>query len=293
MEPSTANTNFCPNCGSPLGQNVNYCSQCGTQCRVVAPPDTESENSSSTDSSESDDRDDALLAFRRRVQARLVDGWDLEHDHGDSVVLVDRGIGKLWIHAPLLVFTGGVGNLVYGWYSHSYNANRILMQADGTYYAGDNIDIKDFREEKGDSVGSYLLGSLLLLFAVGAIASASLVPIVFGLLALTGALWALPPTRRRLNNRHPVTRFGAVRSTDEETVTDPSTPCVVCASPVEEGIERTYREEYVFAGVPLFTTETGENHYCRECAGSDINDTGIGPVESDDPTTKEGTPEME
>jgi predicted nucleic acid-binding Zn ribbon protein len=320
MAAPTVNANYCPNCGSLLGQDVNYCSQCGTQCREVTPASDDPEDHTSNNNTTSDDRDDQFIAFRNRVQSRLLDGWDIEHDYGDSVVLVDREIGSLWIHAPLLLFTGGVGNLAYEWYSHSYNADRMIMQSDGTDYAAKNTDFDDFRgtggstrshllglmsflntnlddvreTRDGGSVGSYLLGSLLFLIGVSAIVSSplSLAAIVFGLLTLTGAAWTLPPTRRRLKNRHPVTRFGSVRSTDEETVTDPNTPCVVCASSIEEGIKRTYREEYAIAGVPLFTTETGENHYCRECAGGDIADTGIG-MEADRPTEDEGFLETE
>ena len=101
---------------------------------------------------------------------------------------------------------------------------------------------------------------------------------------LTGAAWALPPTRRRLKNRHPVTEFGPLRSTDAETVSDPGRPCVICGSPIESGIKRSYREEYVIAGVPLFTTETGENHYCEECNTGDVSYKDVEPVGSDGPT---------
>lgn len=297
MNNPTGGANYCPNCGSPLEQNVNYCSQCGSQCREVSPP-TATEDANSGDRSSDSNEGADLQAFRRRVQAYLQNGWDIEHDYGDSVVLIDRGIGKLWVHAIIFFFTifTIIPNLIYGWYNYSHNADRMLLQAGETDSPTENIDLDEFREDNESSVRPYIIGSLLLLLGVSVIGSSSfsLVPLVLGLLMLSGAAWSFPPTRRRLKNRHPVTRFGSVRSTDEETVTDPDRPCVVCGSPIETGIKRSYREEYAFAGIPLFTTETGENNYCQECVSGDtghMGDTGITSMNSDGPTGDKETEE--
>lgn len=126
-------------------------------------------------------------------------------------------------------------------------------------------------------ISSYIIGMLLLVSGVGLLAILAPVPFVLGLFFLGGAAWAFPPTRRRLQNRHLSTTSGHVHSTDEMPITDSEIPCNVCGSSIEEGVERTYREEYVLAGVPLFTTESGTNCYCRDCASGAISDT---PVES-------------
>jgi uncharacterized membrane protein YqaE (UPF0057 family) len=298
MDDSTVNGEYCSNCGSLIEQDINYCTQCGAQCRVVSPPDT-SEDSGS-DSSDSDEEAE-MRAFRQRVQQHVMSGWEIEHDRGDSVVLVDRGYGSFWIHILIFFFTifSLIPNLIYAWYSYERNVDRKMLQVDGintptgsvnatgeNVPAG-NVDIDSYHEESdsGSSVVSYIIGSLLLLIGVVSIASAplSIVSLIFGLLMLSGAAWAFPPTRRRLKNRHPVTKFGPLRSTDAKTVSDPGRPCVICGSPIESGIKRSYREEYVIAGIPLFTTETGENHYCEECNTGDMSYKDVTPVGSDGP----------
>jgi hypothetical protein len=230
----------------------------------------------------------------------LDDGWELEHDDGDSVVLVDRGFGDLWPHVALLLFTGGAGNLVYAWYNYSYSANRELIRLgeDGSRPARADA-IGGVHEPSGTAMDttdgtaatrSYVAGALLVVFAVGLITSGPLNPVALtmGLLALGGAAWVFPPARRRIENRHPVTTFGHTRSTEETVITDPGTPCVACASSVESGVERTYRAEYAVAGVPLATTETGTNVYCRDCASGGVSDVGVTPMadseDTDDPS---------
>jgi hypothetical protein len=279
MEGSSVDSNYCPNCGSLLGQSVNYCSQCGTQCRKVSPTNDSRDAGDSVDDEEVD-----IRAFRRRVRTYRQDGWEVEHDYGDSVVLANRGVGHPVVHLILFFTTLGFGNLIYGAYKHSHSAERMEIHADGTDPSSRDIDIG--REKEEDSVGSYIVGSLLLLMGIGSILSNPLSPIalIIGFLMLAGSAHAFPPTKRRLKNRHPVTRFGPVRSTDEEIISDPNRPCTICGSPIETGVRRSYREEYTVAGVPLFTTETGENHYCQECNSGDMDHTSFVSMDS------EGTP---
>lgn len=295
MDDPTVNANYCPNCGSPLEQNVNYCSQCGTQCREVSPAnnaeDSNTGDSSSSDKNSNSNEDTDLQAFRQRVQPYLQNGWEIEHDYGDSVVLVDRGIGSIWAHVVIFFCTifSIIPNLIYGWYKYTHDADRMLLQAGENGHSPENIEIDDFREDKESSVRPYIIGSALLLIGISIIAAVPFSPIglVMGLLFLSGAAWSFPPTKRRLKNRHPVTRFGSVRSTDEKTITDADRPCVICGSPIETGIKRSYREEYAVAGIPLFTTETGENNYCQECNSGDTNymgDVGPSSMNSDGPT---------
>lgn len=41
-----------------------------------------------------------------------------------------RGFSSLGSHLALVLFTGGVGNVVYAWYKYSYDADRELIRAD-------------------------------------------------------------------------------------------------------------------------------------------------------------------
>jgi hypothetical protein len=89
---------------------------------------------------------------------------------------------------------------------------------------------------------------------------------VFGAPVLLGGLYLFPPTRRRIERRHPVTRFGTVQSTDETVVQSPDKPCVGCGRTIDTGVRRTYREEKAVAGIPILTVRDGENHYCESCS---------------------------
>lgn len=37
-----------------------------------------------------------------------------------------------------------------------------------------------------------------------------------------------------------------------------------------EGLVRRYREEFAVAGVPVYTRSEGKNHYCPDCATSEL-----------------------
>ncbi|SIR62640.1 hypothetical protein SAMN05421752_101341 [Natronorubrum thiooxidans] len=46
--------------------------------------------------------------------------------------------------------------------------------------------------------------------------------------------------------------------------------CVACGTRVEQGMVRRYREEYAVAGIPIYTRSVGYNHYCLECATTEL-----------------------
>ncbi|UPM42817.1 hypothetical protein [Halocatena salina] len=82
-----------------------------------------------------------------------------------------------------------------------------------------------------------------------------------------------PRFRRRLNRRHSLTRFGRVRSVDRRVLCateGQSERCVRCRTRMTEGLVRRYREEFVVAGVPVYTRSEGTNHYCPDCATSEL-----------------------
>ncbi len=96
--------------------------------------------------------------------------------------------------------------------------------------------------------------------------------LLFSLLSITFGVFVNPPFRRRLNRRQTITRFGRVRSVDRRVlhaVEGRSEPCVECSTRMTEGMIRRYREEFVVAGVPVYTLSEGKNHYCPDCALSD------------------------
>lgn len=91
-----------------------------------------------------------------------------------------------------------------------------------------------------------------------------------------------PRFRRRFDRRGSVTTFGTVRSVDQRVVppeADLAARCVACDEPVDEGLQRRFREEYAVAGVPLYTRSERFNHYYLDCALAEFDldvDTGGG-----------------
>ncbi|EMA01537.1 hypothetical protein [Haloferax denitrificans] len=67
------------------------------------------------------------------------------------------------------------------------------------------------------------------------------------------------------------TSFGRVR----EVVTSPGSvrECVVCGEADDRGVVREFSTQFVVAGVPLATTDSGENEYCAGCHAVEFSPT--------------------
>ena len=296
-----AGASFCPDCGADLGDPSDpaYCSACGERfddddrfcsncgasrtgggaAQTASDPRPDATDPSgggarSTSGSESS-AVESERAFRRRVQDHLDAGWDVERDDGDRVVLVDRGIGSVGVHILLFIFTSGIGNLLYGWWHYSKLAERRrLVRGDET-----RARVPSSMESGGtaETVTAYLLSGLLLLIG-GWIAFLSFesgtppVALVGLAFALLGA-GAAPAVRRRLARRHGLTGFGRQRTVDHRIVRPPESvdePCVVCGETFDRGLVRRRRDETVAAGVPVRTHAIRHNHYCVDCARSEL-----------------------
>jgi len=266
---------FCQECGAPLDATLaEECGDCGERfhpddrfcstCGALRNPDRQ--DSPSEDDEEADEE---MEQFRSRIQAHLATGWELEHDYGDSVVLVDRSWGNPLAHVALLLLTGGIGNILYGWYNYAYSADHKRLSADETPADPQPVETLDTDTDEdyggwGRAIGGVFLLLLGFLFVVSD--PLDLTNWVFGIVTLASGVFVFPPSRRRLANRHATMKVGQVRTTNEKIVSAPQTPCVVCGRPVERGIRRTFREEVALVGIPLFRTKDGENHYCDSCA---------------------------
>jgi len=271
---------YCSNCGSALDPGDSYCSDCGEA--VGASEDSADESSAA-------DRE----AFRRRVNQYLSEGWEIQYDAGDEVALVDRGYGSIGVHVLLLIFTGGIGNAIYGWYHYEKTATQIVIGE------GDSEDVAAAGEpslSSAQSAGSpahdqsddsaplshYVGGIFLALLGVLIVATslADLGALLFGIGVLLTSLLVFPPVRSRLRDRHPLTTFGPTQTVEEHAVSGTDQLCSVCRDRVEEGVVREYKEEQVAAGIPLYTTEAGENWYCQSCY-EDSHQFSTGPAEGE------------
>jgi hypothetical protein len=68
------------------------------------------------------------------------------------------------------------------------------------------------------------------------------------------------------------TEFGLTQTI--ETLPAQVSSCTVCGEADESGVCRRYGEQFVVAGVPLATTEEGENWYCGDCHAVEHGDGG-------------------
>lgn len=252
---STHDSNFCSNCGSAVDPTDDFCSDCGSAIGGSAIRRSATSKAN----------------FQRRVDSLTAQGWEIKHDYGDRVVLVNRGFGSWGIHALLLVFTGGLGNAVYAWYNYFSGADRIELRRDGTerYLSGGPADGSSggWGEFNAKTISTSIIFALIGISMLSDIDSA--VSAFLAISFIGASLFTFPPTRRRFQDREPVTKFGQVRSTTEEIATEPDIPCTACSRPVENGVKRTFRERTCVAGIPLVTNDEGENYYCRSCANGD------------------------
>lgn len=257
---------YCPNCGSGVEAGDSYCGQCGQDL---------------SESTAGEPNEEEIRQFRRRVGDHVANGWKIQYDGGDEVALVDRGYGSVGIHILLLIFTGGIGNLLYGWYHYEHTATRKVIRANGpdstperpTGRAGttERSPVQESRqsdaESESGSLSGYVWGFLSIIVGVAALSSLGTsavgITVAFACLALAALL--LPPTRSRLENRHPPTTFGPTTSVEERFVSGTDRPCSVCFDRIDEGVKREYEQSYVFAGIPIYTIERGENWYCESC----------------------------
>jgi len=265
-----ASAAYCTECGEPVAPAAEFCANCGTRCGRAEPrqpaPDPTADS-------------DARREFRVRVRDHLDDGWELTEDHGDRVVLVARDIGSIPAHVLLLLTTGGVGNLLYGWYNYAELAETRRLSVVRRPAPGRRTGGARRRTRSSPSPATSWAA--------------------FSCWSGSGS----PPSRsggerasaRCSGSRSPrsgwrclrplsggstadtASRFGRIRTVDHRIT--PSTerteaPCVVCGEAFERGVVRRRRDETVVAGVPIRTplaagaTTTAPAAPARSCSAA-------------------------
>jgi hypothetical protein len=79
-------------------------------------PDPDRTPNQSIDQTTSTDREDRL---QQRIADAKVEGWSVKERNGDQVILKKTSNGSWMIHAALLLFTMGIGNVFYWLYARS------------------------------------------------------------------------------------------------------------------------------------------------------------------------------
>ncbi|WP_049892343.1 zinc-ribbon domain-containing protein [Natronococcus amylolyticus] len=248
---------YCAHCGTALEASMNFCPDCGRP---------------TSDDGSSDPN--ARPALERRVAAAMRDGWELEHDFGDHVVMVRRSFGSVDAHlvvAALTVWwTMGLGNALYGAYRYVGDAERMVLRAEQT---SDEAETDSSWMIAGRVAGAGCLATALALvgsavFLAGSTIAPVLVAAAIGL--ATVGLGLFPGVRRRFGLRRSPSTNGSARTVDERSITDYDRPCAACTDPVGRGLERVYRKGFYVLGVPVTLSE-GRNAYCRRCANAEAD----------------------
>lgn len=151
---------------------------------------------------------------------------------------------------------------------------------------------KPFSIELADAAAELLKGAagwLLIGLGVGALLTgtggavqqagttdviAPLLVIGVGVLLIVSGVVVKPRFRRWLDRQHGLSQFGRIRTVGNRTrsaTEEQPEACVVCSSSSREGLVRRYRQEYVIAGIPLWTISENHNFYCPDCALAELS----------------------
>lgn len=281
--PAARRASFCGDCGAKFAAEDAFCSNCGASRGLRSEPNGTLEESRAPT---------ALRGFRRHVQEHLEEGWEIEQDYGNRVVLIDRDIGSIPIHVMLLIFTGGLGNLLYGWYQYVHTAERRYLSVDDMESVDDVGPVEERQSrsdgtvrssssdrasgtDDGQSIVHYGTSLAVLLFGLAFLTGGGSVGAGIGLVLVTVAMSLLPPVRDRIDRRHELTAFGRRRTVDQRVIAadEPhDEDCVVCGREFDGGLLRRRRDETVIAGLPVRTHRMQYNHYCPDCARAEIFD---------------------
>lgn len=68
-----------------------------------------------------------------------------------------------------------------------------------------------------------------------------------------------------LSGAYARTTFGSAERVDMDTFRSETEVCNACGTITEKGLKRRYTNQWVLAGLPLYTVDWGENAYCADC----------------------------
>lgn len=94
------------------------------------------------------------------------------------------------------------------------------------------------------------------------------------LLFITSGIFVNPRFRRRIDRRLNLSRFGQAKTVDSRVLSPSENrheSCVSCGSSLRTGVDRRYRQEYVVAGIPVWTVSENHNYYCSSCATEELS----------------------
>ena len=160
-----------------------------------------------------------------------------------------------------------------------------------------SVEIADTVSDLMYGIAGWLLiglGGLAFLGGVGGFiqtvgAAEMLVPLLllgFAFVFVSFGVFVNPRFRRRLNRRRGISRFGRNKTVDSRVLSAAEhrrESCVSCGSGLTEGLVRRYRDEFVLAGVPVWTVSENRNFYCPNCAAEQTLSDEVADNDHDEP----------
>jgi hypothetical protein len=111
----------------------------------------------------------------------------------------------------------------------------------------------------------------------------------FAFVFVSSGVFVNPRFRRRLNRRRGISRFGRHKTVDSRVLSAAEhqrEPCVSCGSGLTEGLVRRYRDEFVLAGVPVWTVSDNRNFYCPNGAAEQTLSDEVADNDHDEPAER-------
>ena len=162
------------------------------------------------------------------------------------------------------------------------------------------VDIADTVSELMYGLAGWLLiglGGLAFVGGAGGLIQTAgtaemLVPLLllgFAFVFVSLGVFVNPRFRRRLDRRRGISRFGRNKTVDSRVLSAAEhrrESCVSCGSGLTEGLVRRYRDEFVLAGVPVWTASENRNFYCPDCAAEQTLSDEVADSGQDEPAER-------
>lgn len=69
--------------------------------------------------------------LKREIEDKQVEGWQLHSQSDNTAVMTKPGkLGSIWLHIALLLFTWGIGNLLYGYFSYMKTKAELRIKVE-------------------------------------------------------------------------------------------------------------------------------------------------------------------
>lgn len=120
------NEQYCVSCGGVISSEADICPDCG------APQDGGSNQVQGGGQNKANLSNEGERAFKRAIDDKKVEGWDVKSREGDRVILIKQGFGSLGSHVLVAILTAWwtffLGNAIYAAYKYFIDTNQMVIR---------------------------------------------------------------------------------------------------------------------------------------------------------------------